>query len=174
MNEQRSEEQAGSVDVIDEEQQAIAAERQALEAEQSTPTLDPDTVPATNWERVQRARTFAKEAANLLMDLKCRDVKVLDVAGMSPVCDVMIMATGASPRQMRAVAEQVTDVGREHELAPMTSFKRADADDRWIALDLIDVVVHIFSEEARMFYDLDSLWGDAPEIHWYHREAATA
>ncbi len=118
-------------------------------------------------ERVGRARTFGAEAARLCADLKCRDVVVLDVSRVSPVCDVLVLATGASPRQMRAVAEQIVEAGEPHDLKPMTSFKRSEADDRWIALDMIDVVVHLLDEESRAFYDLDSLWGDAPQVKWF-------
>ena len=73
---------------------------------------------------------------------------------------------------MRAVAEQVVEAAEPYDLSPMSSFKRSEADDRWIALDLIDVVVHLFDEEARGFYDLDGLWGDTPEVKWFEHEVA--
>jgi ribosome-associated protein len=124
--------------------------------------------------RRERALSFCTEAARLCADLKCRDVKVLDVTGKSPVTDFMILATGASPRQMRSVVDQVEDLGKEHDLHAINPTKRSEGGERWTAIDLVDVVVHVFSEEARLFYDLDSLWGDAPEVRWFDGSADAA
>ena len=117
--------------------------------------------------RVEAAIGFGKAAAALCADLKCRDVRVLNVAGLSPVCDVLLLATGSSPRQMRTVGVQVEELGEEHGLSSIIGFKRSEANDAWIALDLVDAVVHVFDEEARNFYDLDGLWGDAEEVRWH-------
>ncbi len=117
--------------------------------------------------RRDAAAAFAKEAAQLCADLKCRDVKVLDVAGLSPVTDIFLIATGGSARQMTSVAMQVGDLARERNISSMHSMKRGDADERWIAIDLFDIVVHLFSEEAREYYDLDHLWGEADEVQWF-------
>lgn len=116
--------------------------------------------------RLERARQFCVEAAQLCADLKCRDVKVLDVAGVSPMCDYFLLATGASPRQMRSVAEQVKELGEKYDLDAMNPTKRHEGDEQWIAIDLVDVVAHLFAEDARLFYDLDNLWGDVPEVRW--------
>ena len=127
----------------------------------------PRQLDAAHRERRDAAVAFAKEAAQLCADLRCRDVKVLDVAGLSPVTDVFLIATGGSPRQMTSVAMQVGDLAREQGITSMHSLKRGDGDERWIAIDLIDLVVHLFSEEAREYYDLDHLWGEATEVSWY-------
>lgn len=120
--------------------------------------------------RLERARQFCIEAAQLCADLKCRDVKVLNVTGISPMCDFFLLATGASPRQMRSVAMQLIELADKYDLDAMNPTKRHEGDERWIALDLVDVVAHLFAEDARLFYDLDNLWGDVPEVRWFDEE----
>ena len=126
--------------------------------------------PATTPEAADRARRFCVEAARLCSDLKCDNVRVLDVTGKSPVCDFFLLATGSSPRQLRSVAKRVDELADEHDLPSLNSVKRAEGGDRWTALDLVDVVVHLFDDEARDFYDLDGLWSDATEVRW-HRDS---
>jgi ribosome-associated protein len=98
-----------------------------------------------------------------MADTKCANVRVLDVSGISPVCDFLVIGTGTSVRQMKTVADDVADWGKEHDLR---SFGQAGTGENWIALDLVDVVVHVFSQEGRMYYDLDNLWGDATDVPW--------
>lgn len=93
---------------------------------------------------------------------------VLDVAGLSPVTDFYVIGTGTSARQMKTVMEEV------EELAPqrgMGCMGRSGYDGTsWLLCDLVDVVVHVFDQEARMFYDLESLWGDARRVEWKQEE----
>ena len=141
---------------------AVSAEDSTQTKETSVPGLTPE-----RRERIEKAQAFCIEAANLCADLKCDDVKVLDVATVSPMCDFFLIATGGSPRQMRSVAGQIADLAAEHDLYPINPTKRHEGDERWIALDLVDVVAHVLADEAREFYDLDNLWGDAPEVKWF-------
>ncbi len=90
------------------------------------------------------------------------NVVVLDVSGISPVTDFFVIGTGTSARQMRAVADAVEDAGREQDHRPINR----SIDDNWILLDYVDVVLHVFSEESRHFYDLESLWGEAKRVEW--------
>jgi len=97
-------------------------------------------------------------------DRNCRDIVVLDLRGISPVTDYYVICTGTSDRQMRAVAEEICDVGaacdqRVYHAAGMDSGK-------WILLDFVDVVVHIFDEVHRAYYDLELIWGDARRVRW--------
>ena len=121
---------------------------------------------AQSPERLEQARRFSVEAARLCADLKCRDVRVLDVTGLSPVCDFFVLATAASQRQMKAITRDVSELSLKFDLRPMSGMHRVEPNDRWHAIDLVDVIVHLFSEEARLFYDLDALWGDAPQVDW--------
>ena len=93
---------------------------------------------------------------------RCHNVVVLDLQGLSPVCDFFILASGTSPRQMRTVADQISELGQNLHFA---AFNQTGYEgESWILVDFIDVVLHVFSDEARAFYDLDNLWGDAKRV----------
>jgi ribosome-associated protein len=110
------------------------------------------------------SRSLAVELAQLAADTKCTNVRVLDMAGVSPVCDFMVLLTGTSPRQMRSVADEIADLIKSRG-GKLFGDHRASGEN-WVALDLVDIVVHLFSHEARAHYDLDNLWGDAVDVAW--------
>ena len=110
----------------------------------------------------KHAKEFAIAAAKIAEGLHCTDIVVLDLRGLSPATDYFVIATGTSERQMRTVADEISQMGREHD---MRRFGRAGYEQgRWILLDFVDVVVHVFDPEYREFYDLELLWGDAEKI----------
>jgi ribosome-associated protein len=117
------------------------------------------TEPVDQEKRAESARQFAMEAAKLAANTRSHNVVVLDVRGISPVCDYFVLASGTSARQMRTVADQII------ELAEKQKAKAINTDgydgESWILVDFVDVIVHLFSDEARAYYDLDNLWGDA-------------
>ena len=98
-----------------------------------------------------------------MADTKCSNVRILDLRGLSPVCDYFIIGTGTSSRQMKTVVEDVSELAEEKGLR---TYGKAGTGENWTAIDLVDVVVHVFSHEGRMFYDLDNLWGDAKDVEW--------
>lgn len=115
-----------------------------------------------------KAKTFALSAAKLAHGSHCTDIVVLDLRGKSPATDYFVIATGTSDRQMRSVADEIAECAREQ---GHQRFGRAGYDQgRWILLDYIDVVIHIFDQEYRDFYDLELLWGDAEKLHWQPEE----
>ena len=114
--------------------------------------------------RKNAARAFALEAARLAANTRCNNVVVLDVTGLCPVTDYFVIATGTSPRQMRTVIDDVEELGDQR---AFKSFSRSGYDgESWILADFIDVIVHVFSADARQYYDLDNLWGDARTLDW--------
>jgi ribosome-associated protein len=145
---------------------AKSRKKPAVQAE-----LSPVQVPAHSAEPVKSpeppvpaARKFAAEAARLMAGTRCHQVVILDVSGISPVCDYLVLATGTSSRQMRSVADDVIELGHTHSYNEHT---HAGYDgETWVCLDFIDVVVHLFNQESRMYYDLDNLWGDAKKVEW--------
>ena len=80
------------------------------------------------------------------------------------MCDFFVLATGTSPRQMRTVADETSEFGEKNHFAPfnVTGYES----ESWILVDFVDVVLHVFSDDARRFYDLDNLWGDARRVDW--------
>ena len=115
-------------------------------------------------DRTTAARQFAVEAARLAASTHCHNVVVLDVRGISPVTDFFILATGTSTRQMRSVADEIAELGQKHTYAPLST--NGYEGNSWILVDFVDVVLHIFSNDARTYYDLDNLWGDAQRVEW--------
>jgi ribosome-associated protein len=112
--------------------------------------------------KIAEAETFALAAAKVAAERRCRDIVVLNLKGKSPATDYFVIATGTSDRQMRTVADEICVAAREQGLQ---RFGRAGYEQaRWILLDFIDVVVHIFDAEYRDYYDLDLLWGDAERL----------
>ena len=107
---------------------------------------------------------FAVEAARLLADRHCTDVVLLDVREVSQVSNYVLVATGTSDRQMRSVADEVADSGRDAGHAPFRSTR--DRASTWIVVDFVELVVHLFEPNQRAYYDLESLWSDAPVVNW--------
>lgn len=109
------------------------------------------------------SRQFAVQAAKLAVSRRCERTVVLDLKGISPATDYFVITTGTSSRQMRTVADEVSGLARQMGLM---RFGRAGYEQgRWILLDFIDVVVHIFDAEYRDYYDLELLWGDAKRLN---------
>ena len=86
----------------------------------------------------------------------------MDLRGLSGVTDFFVICTGTSERQMRAVAERITEHGSG--LGYRLFGRAGEQTAQWILLDFVDVVVHIFDGTRRAYYDLEMLWGDAPKI----------
>lgn len=90
---------------------------------------------------------------------------MLDVSNISPVTDYYVIATGTSARQMRTVVDEVAEMAAE-QFATKPLSNSGYEGEQWILSDYVDVIVHVFSAEARTFYDLDNLWGDAKKVDW--------
>lgn len=119
---------------------------------------------AATTEAQARAQVFARDIAKLLADDRCDDIVILDLRGISMVCDYFVIATGTSDRQMKAVSEHIEEIGRERGEKP---FSQAGLDgSSWMILDYVDVVIHLFDREHRTYYELETLWGDAPRVEW--------
>jgi len=101
--------------------------------------------------------------ARALEHHKARDVIVLDLRSLSDATDYFIIASGTSDTHVRAVAEQVLDTMRERSRKP--HHVEGVSQGRWVLLDFVDFVVHVFHPSLREFYRLERLWADAPVVH---------
>ena len=109
-----------------------------------------------------QSRAFALASAEVAVGRHCSDVMILDLKGKSPATDYFVIATGTSDRQRRTVADELSDAAKEY---GMERFGLAGYEQgRWILLDFVDVVVHIFDSEYRDYYGLEFLWGDAEKL----------
>lgn len=93
---------------------------------------------------------------------------MLDVSGISPITDFFVIATGSSARQMRTVMKEMEEFSDTRGARCLS--RSGYEGETWLLCDLVDVVIHVFSPDARQFYDLDSLWGDAKRVEWKQAE----
>ncbi|HXB15176.1 MAG TPA: ribosome silencing factor [Solirubrobacteraceae bacterium] len=101
------------------------------------------------------------DAARLAADKKAHDVVELDLRGVVGYTDYFLVCTGNTGRQAKSIQDGIHEgLKREHGLSPRRV--EGSADGGWILMDYLDVVVHIFTPQAREFYRLEQLWGEAP------------
>lgn len=105
----------------------------------------------------------AKCAALAADSKKADDIIVLNLEGLSDVCDAMVVCTGANARLADSVIDEVEEqVRSQFSLSPFSIEGRVSG--RWILIDYGNVIVHVFSPEARDYYRIETLWGDAPHL----------
>jgi len=92
------------------------------------------------------------------------DILVLDVRRLTDITDYFLIATGTSRRQMHTMADEIDRIMEEQGEYKL-GIEGYD-ESRWVLIDYGDFVVHLFDEETRKYYDLESLWGDAARIEW--------
>jgi ribosome-associated protein len=106
-------------------------------------------------------RELAVAAAAEAVERKGTDVSLLDLRGLTTATDWFVLVSGESDIQVRSIAERIEErLAKDFDAKPwhVEGLKQT----RWVLLDYVDFVVHVFHREARSFYDLDRLWGDAP------------
>ncbi len=103
-------------------------------------------------------------SARVLSDKFARDITVLDVQALVDIADYFVVCTGINERQIRSMVQDLDHAMTGHGLPKLGIEGTTEA--KWVLLDMGDVIVHIFTQEARAFYDLEMLWGDAPRVEW--------
>jgi ribosome-associated protein len=101
-------------------------------------------------------------AAELALERKAQDVLILDLQGISSATDFFVIATGTSDIQVKAVSDHVIEESKKEGQRP--DHVEGLRTGRWVLMDFIDFVVHVFHPDAREFYQLETLWGDAPTL----------
>lgn len=107
----------------------------------------------------KRPKTTAKKVVNFALSKKAEEVMLLDLRKITTMADFFIICTGISEVQVKAIAEAVMDGCKKsgiqvYHVEGMEGLS-------WVLVDLVDIVVHIFQPEARKYYQLERLWGDA-------------
>lgn len=126
------------------------------------PARAPAAAPAPRPERPDASRERALAIARAGLDKKAEQVVVLDVGGLTSYADYFVVMTAESDRQAGAIADAIED-----KLSEMGASKvgvEGHSGGRWVLIDYGDVVAHVFSPEARGFYDLEGLWADARRV----------
>ena len=118
-------------------------------------------MPESN-DRQASSRDLAVAAARAAADKQGERVAVLDVRELIVITDYFVITSGSSQRQVRTIVEEIEKAMRDLGRKPV---RREGVEDwRWVLLDYFDVVIHVFSDEEREYYDLERLWRDAPRV----------
>lgn len=110
----------------------------------------------------KNAKEMVKTAVAALQDKKGEDIRVIDISGVTVIADYFIIVSGSNPNQVQALVDNVEE----------QMYKAGYDDPRvegyntasWVLLDYNDVIVHVFSQDDRLFYDLERIWRDGKEI----------
>lgn len=108
------------------------------------------------------AAEFCKIAVAALEDRKAEDVKVIDIREISPIADFFIIANGTNQNQIQAMRDAADEALYKAGLT--VKQVEGNQNSTWILMDYGDVIIHIFSKEDRLFYDLERVWRDGKEI----------
>ncbi len=118
------------------------------------------------YDTERKNRELAILAAVAMHEQRADDVVILDVRGLVDYADFFVIGTGSSMTRMRGITRFVERTLQKH------GGKRLNQPERetgWVLADFGDVLVHVFDQEARDYYQLEDLWGDAPRIEWQDR-----
>ncbi|MGC9454723.1 MAG: ribosome silencing factor [Phycisphaerae bacterium] len=127
-------------------------------------------MPGKGRKKGDSARELAIQAARTAEEYNATDILVLDLRETSPVTDYFVICTGTSGRQMRTLSDELA---RRMKARGERAWRRAGEESaQWIILDFVNVVVHIFDEYHRRFYDLELIWGEAPRVDWSPEQSA--
>jgi ribosome-associated protein len=124
-------------------------------------------------KEVLTAQERAIKCAAFALEKKALDVKILEIKKMSSIADYLVLVSGRSDRQVMAIADSVKMGLKPFDQAlDMEGYNEG----RWVVIDYGDIIVHVFQEEIRHIYNLDELWGRAPQLEvpqeflWEHKE----
>jgi ribosome-associated protein len=115
--------------------------------------------------RADRALEHARICARIGADNRGKDILLLDLRGVTPLVDFFVIITATSRRQGNAIAIEI-----DQEMKKIDERKlgiEGSEEGRWTLIDYGDFVVHVFSEDARAYYALDDVWGDARRLEWH-------
>lgn len=108
---------------------------------------------------------MAIEAARALYQKKADDIRIFDVRGISGVTDFYVVGTGTSAPHLKALINETQHRMKQHNIASYrTSGESASG---WVIVDFVTAVVHVFSPEARAYYNIERLWATAKEIQFH-------
>ena len=105
----------------------------------------------------------AKYIAELLDNKKAKDIEILEIGPLSSIGDYFVIATGTSTTQVKSLADEVLEKMKENYETDARHIEGYNTSS-WILLDYSDVVVHVFLEESRQFYNIERLWDEAVKI----------
>lgn len=114
-------------------------------------------------EQIENSRKMALAAVKAAAENRGQDIILLDLTGQTALFDFFVIASGSSRRQLSAMGAEIDRI-LKHELKEQRYSVAGYDESRWIVLDYGSIVVHLFDEETREFYDLESLWADGVQV----------
>jgi len=111
--------------------------------------------------RRKSSRTLANLCATCALEKKGQNIKILDLRGLTDIADYFVIVSGESIIHLHSIADHIEEKVRER-FDEKPWHREGDKISRWVLIDYVDVVVHLFTPETREFYGLESYWGDAP------------
>jgi ribosome-associated protein len=112
----------------------------------------------------EESRQAAVAAARAAAAKQAEHITILDVHGLIVITDYFVICSGATERQVRTIVEEIEKALRDLGRKPVR--REGESERRWVLLDYVDLVVHVFTEQEREYYGLERLWGDAPRSAW--------
>ena len=112
---------------------------------------------------LKQSKEMARKAFKALDDKKAKDVRILDISSVSVLADYFLIASGANKNQVQAMVDNVEEELHKAGFTPkqIEGYQTAN----WVLLDYGDIIIHVFDEENRLFYDLERIWRDGTLIH---------
>jgi ribosome-associated protein len=104
-------------------------------------------------------------AARAASDKKGTEIAVLDVGDIISITEVFVLASASNTRQVRTIVDEVERALKDADGEGPRAVEGLD-DATWVLMDYGDIIVHVFQNETRDYYDLDRLWADAPAVNW--------
>lgn len=111
---------------------------------------------------MEQAKEMVKIAVKALEDKKAEDVKIIDIGGVSTIADYFIIANGNNQNQLQAMRDAVEE--DLYKAGYPVKQVEGNSNSSWILMDYTDIIVHVFSKEDRLFYDLERIWKDGKGI----------
>jgi len=118
------------------------------------------------------SRQVAVSAARAAAEKQGLDIAVLDVRSLIVITDYFVIASGSTSRQVKTIVDSVEEALRGLGVKPLR--REGETEGRWVLLDYVDVVVHVFGAEERRYYDLERLWKDADRLAWEAGDAVSS
>lgn len=111
---------------------------------------------------MNNSKEMTKIAFQALEDKKAEDIRIIDISGVSVLADYFIIANGTNENQVKALVDNVQEelYKAGYEAKQVEGYRSAS----WILLDYGDIIIHVFSKEDRLFYDLERIWRDGKEV----------
>jgi ribosome-associated protein len=105
-------------------------------------------------------KAFARICCKLALDKRAENVIIIDLRKLNAPTDYFVICSGSADRHVKAIADNIIDGTSEKGFRPW--HVEGYSALRWVLIDYVDVVVHVFDDQTRQFYSLETLWGDAP------------